>query len=177
MKEAVFCTAPSLVQAEYVVEQLQHAGFAPNDISVLTSDQRSDRDFAHQKNTKAPEGATAGGVAGGVLGGALGLLAGIGAIAIPGLGPFIAAGPIMATLAGASVGGAAGGLVGALAGAGLPEFEAKRYEGLVRQGNVLISCHCESRELKKRAKDAMKGAGANDVSASGEGAVSQKKAG
>src|SRR5580698_10071240 len=126
---AVFGIYKSVIQAELAVDQIIAAGFMSNDISVLLQDSQSTKEFAHEKNTKAPEGTTAGATTGGVVGGTLGLLAGIGALAIPGVGPLIAAGPIMATLAGLGVGGAVGGLIGALVGMGIPEYEAKRYEG------------------------------------------------
>src|ERR1041385_2151520 len=132
-KKSVFCLVRDEGQACRVIEDLQAAGFSNNDISVLLPDKSGTKDFAHEKGTKAPEGATTGGVAGGVLGGALGWLAGIGALAIPGLGPFIAAGPIMAALGGAAVGGTVGGITGALVGLGIPEYEAKRSEGKIRE--------------------------------------------
>jgi hypothetical protein len=139
---------------------------------VLLPDTKSSKDFAHEKNTKAPEGTTAGVTTGGVIGGTLGLLAGIGALAIPGLGPFIAAGPIMAGLAGLGVGGAVGGLVGALIGMGIPEYEAKRYEGRVKDGGVLLSVHCDTSDEIARAKELLKQTGAEDISSAGEKAVS-----
>ena len=126
------------------------------------------KDFAHKKNTKAPEGATAGAGTGVVLGGALGWLVGIGALAIPGLGPFIAAGPIMAALAGAGIGSAVGGLTGALIGMGIPEYEAKRYEGRVKDGGILISVHSDGSEWTKRAKEILERTGAQDISSAGE---------
>jgi len=126
------------------------------------------KDFAAEKNTKAPEGATTGAVAGGVVGGTLGLLAGIGALAIPGLGPFIAAGPIMAALAGAGAGGAVGTLVGALVGMGIPEYEAKRYEGRIKEGGILMSVHADDSDWTKKAKEVLKQAGAEDISSTGE---------
>jgi len=129
------------------------------------------KDFAHEKHTKAPEGTTTGVTAGGAIGGTLGLLAGIGSLAIPGLGPFIAAGPIMGALAGAGVGGAVGGVVGALVGMGMPEYEAKRYEGRVKNGGVLLSVHCGTSEQIKRAKDILKRTGADDIASAGEEAV------
>lgn len=133
------------------------------------------KDFAHEKNTKAPEGVTTGASSGAVLGGALGWLAGIGALAIPGLGPFIAAGPIMGTLAGAGAGGAVGGLIGALVGMGIPEYEAKRYEGRVREGGILLSVHCDSSDWVDRGKDILKRTGAQDVSSSGEASADYDK--
>src|SRR5206468_11149681 len=126
------------------------------------------KDFAHEKHTKAPEGATTGAGTGVVVGGALGWLAGIGALAIPGIGPFIAAGPIMAALAGAGVGGTVGGVVGALVGMGSPEYEAKRYEGRVKKGGILLSVHCDSSDWTKKAKKILERTGAEDVSSTGE---------
>src|SRR5205807_6772261 len=134
-----------------IVSQLKSAGFTESDISVLFPDKTGTRDFAHEQHTKAPEGAATGGVAGGVIGGALGALAGIGALAIPGVGPFIAAGPIMGLLSGMGVGGAIGGLAGALIGMGIPEYEAKRYEGRIRKGGILLSVHCDNSDWVKRA--------------------------
>jgi hypothetical protein len=171
MKNAVYGIANTTAQAESIVSQLQAHGFANSDISVLFPDKEGTRDFAHEKNTKAPEGATTGGLAGMGVGGALGLLAGIGALAIPGVGPFIAAGPIMGALSGAAVGGATGGLIGALIGLGIPELEAKQYEGKVRAGNILISVHTEDSDERSRAKDILEKFGAKDVSSSGEASV------
>src|SRR5689334_21152110 len=169
---AAFGTYKSTMQAERGAEMLVSAGFSRSDISVLVPDQGSRRELATEKNTKAPEGTTTGAVAGGALGGALGLLAGIGALAIPGLGPFIAAGPIMGLLAGAGAGGAVGSLVGALIGMGIPEYEAKRYEGLVRDGGILMSVHCDNSDEVKRAKTLLEQSGAQDVSSAGEKAAS-----
>ena len=165
---AVFGIYKSSAQAERAVDSILAAGFTQNDISVLMPDIQSTRDFAHEKNTKAPEGTTTGVAAGGAVGGALGLLAGIGALSIPGLGPFIAAGPIMGALAGLGVGGAVGGLIGALVGMGIPEYEAKRYEGRVKAGGVLLSVHCDTSEEISRAKDLLKDTGAEDISSAGE---------
>jgi len=170
-KTAVFGIYPSVAQAEAAVDALVREGFSNNDISVLMPDNPSTKEFAHEKNTKAPEGTTTGVAAGGTIGGTLGLLAGIGALAIPGVGPFIAAGPIMGALAGIGVGGAVGGLVGALVGMGIPEYEAKRYEGRVKNGGVLLSAHCDTSEEITRAKDVLKRTGADDISSSGEEAV------
>ena len=142
-EKAVLCIAKSEPQADRIVTELRSGGFSDGDISVLFPDKKGTRDFAHEKGTKMPEGAATGAAAGGAIGGTLGLLAGIGSLAIPGLGPFIAAGPIMAALAGAGVGGALGGLTGALIGMGIPEFEAKRYEGLVKDGGILVSVHAD----------------------------------
>jgi len=160
-------------QAERAVDTLIAAGFPGSSISVLLPDTRSEREFGHAKGTKAPEGAAAGVTAGGVIGGTIGILAGVGALAIPGLGPLIAAGPIVAGLAGAGVGGAIGGLVGALVGMGLPEYEAKRYEGYVKDGGTLLSVHCDVAEQISRAKQLLKGTGAVEIAASGESAGTQ----
>jgi hypothetical protein len=158
--------------AERAVDKLIAAGFSNQDVSVLMADRQGSKDFAAEKNTKAPEGATTGVGVGGAVGGTLGLLAGIGALAIPGVGPLIAAGPIMGALAGLGVGGAVGGLVGALVGLGIPEYEAKRYEGRVKDGGVLLSVHCDSSEEVSRAKDILKATGAEDIASSGEKSVS-----
>jgi len=170
-KTAVFGIYPTVAQAERAVDGLVLAGFSNADISVLMPDQQGSRDFAHEKHTKAPEGTTTGAAAGGTIGGTLGLLAGIGALAIPGLGPFIAAGPIMATLAGLGVGGAVGGFVGALIGMGIPEYEAKRYEGRVKDGGVLLSVHCDTSDEIRQAKELLKRTGAEDIAATGEESV------
>jgi hypothetical protein len=167
---AVFGIYKSAESAESAVDSIIAAGFASSDISVLLPDTRSTKEFAHEKDTKAPEGTTAGVTTGGVIGGTLGVLAGIGALAIPGVGPLIAAGPIMAGLAGLGVGGALGGIVGALVGMGIPEYEAKRYEGHVKGGGTLLSVHCDSSEQVSRAKDLLKSTGATDVASSGESA-------
>ena len=166
-----YCIARSETQADAIVDRLRNAGFSPNDISVLFPDKGTTRNFAHEKNTKAPEGATAGAGTGAVAGAALGWLAGIGSLAIPGVGPFIAAGPIMAALSGAAVGGTVGGIAGALIGMGIPEYEAKRYEGQVKNGNILISVHSEDGEETDRAKKIFESAGAQDISSAGEAAV------
>lgn len=168
--QAVFCIASSMVQAEAIVSELKQAGFSNDDISALFPDTTGTRDFAHEQATKAPEGAATGAGAGGALGGALGWLAGIGALAIPGVGPLIAAGPVMAALGGAAVGATVGGLGGALVGMGIPELEARQYEGKVRDGNILISVHTEDRDERARAKDIFKRAGAEDIASSGEAA-------
>jgi hypothetical protein len=169
---AVFGIYKSSDQVERAVDRIAAAGFSHNDISVLLPDRQSSKEFAHEKNTKAPEGTTTGVTTGGVVGGTLGLLAGVGALAIPGLGPFIAAGPIMASLAGLGVGGAVGGLIGALVGMGIPEYEAKRYEGRVKEGGVLLSVHCDTSDEIARAKELLKQTGAEDISSAGEKAVS-----
>lgn len=170
-KKSVFCITTSREQADRVVDQLKTANFSNDDISVLFPDKGSTRDFAHEKSTKAPEGAIAGAGTGGVLGGALGWVAGIGALAIPGVGPFIAAGPIIAALSGAAVGAAVGGIAGGLIGLGIPELEAKRYEGKVKAGNILLSVHTENSEEITRAKGIFKQAGAEDICVTGDAAT------
>jgi hypothetical protein len=167
-KTAAFGIYKTVNQAERAVDVMLAAGFRNDDISVLLPDNPSTKEFAHEKNTKAPEGATTGVATGGVIGGTLGLLAGIGALSIPGVGPFIAAGPIMGALAGLGVGGAVGGFVGALVGMGIPEYEAKRYEGRIKNGGVLISVHCNTSDQIKRAKDLLKQTGAEDIASTGE---------
>jgi hypothetical protein len=167
---AVFGIYPSGEHAERAVDSLLAANFQSAAISVLLPDTRSTKEFAHTKETKAPEGTAAGVTTGGVIGGTLGVLAGVGALAIPGIGPFIAAGPIMAGLAGLGVGGAVGGLVGALVGMGIPEYEAKRYEGRVKNGGTLLSVHCDSSDEIKRAKEVLKNSGAEDIASAGESA-------
>jgi hypothetical protein len=169
---AAFGIFASRASAEAAVDRLTAAGFSNQDVSVLMSDNEGSKTFATEKNTKAPEGATTGVGVGGAIGGTLGLLAGIGALAIPGVGPLIAAGPIMAALAGLGVGGAVGGLVGALVGMGIPEYEAKRYEGRVKDGGILLSVHCDSSEEISRAKEILKATGAEDIASSGEKSVS-----
>lgn len=158
----------SRAAVEHAVETLKSDGFRNADISALFPTGASNKEFAHEKGTKLPEGATTGTASGLVLGGTLGWLIGVGAIAIPGLGPFIAAGPIMSMLAGAGVGSAVGGLTGALIGLGIPEYEAKRYEGQVREGGILLSVHCDNEDWRDRAKEVLKQTGARDVSASSE---------
>src|ERR1700755_842805 len=168
MKRSVLCVVDTEAQADAVVAKLRSAGFSDNDISVLFPDKGSTRDFAHKKATKMPEGATVGASTGGVVGGTIGLLAGIGALAIPGLGPFIAAGPIMAALSGGAIGAGVGGLTGALVGLGIPEYEAKRYEGKVKEGGLLLSVQSESNNDTSRAKEIFKEGGAHDISSTGE---------
>src|SRR5450432_2733820 len=167
-KKSVFCIALSRNQADQIVERLKFAKFSNNDISALFADKGTSHDFAHENNTKAPEGAVTGAGTGGVVGGALGWIAGIGALAIPGVGPFIAAGPIMAALSGAALGAAVGGVAGGLIGLGIPELEAKRYEGLIKEGNILISVHTENSAEISRAKEIFKQAGAKDICVTGE---------
>ena len=165
---AVFGIYATPATAEAAVDHLIAKGFSNSAISVLLPDDDSTRAFAHEKATKAPEGTTAGVTTGGVIGGTLGLLAGIGALAIPGVGPLIAAGPIMASLAGLGVGGAVGGIVGALVGLGIPEYEAKRYEGAVKDGGTLLSVHCDTSQQIDTAKQALKETGARDIASAGE---------
>jgi hypothetical protein len=150
------------------VDSLVANGFRSADISVLMPENIGTKDFAHQKGTKAPEGAAAGAGTGAVVGGTIGLLAGIGSLAIPGLGPFIAVGPIMAALAGIGTGGVVGGLVGALIGMGVPEYEAKRYEGRVKSGQILLSAHCDNSDWVNKAKNLLEQAGAEDISSTKE---------
>lgn len=153
---------------EEAIETLKRSGFRSTDISVLYPHNQGSKDFAINKETKAPEGAVAGGGSGAFVGGALGWLAGIGVLAIPGLGPFIAAGPILAILAGVGVGGTVGGLVGGLVGLGMPEYEAKRYEGRIKEGGILLSVHCDSPEWVKRAEALLKNTGADDIASANE---------
>jgi hypothetical protein len=174
-KKSVYCLASSELQAAAIVGRLKDANFANNDISVLFPDKSGTRDFAHEKGTKAPEGATAGAGSGAILGGALGWLAGIGALAIPGVGPFVAAGPIAAALSGAAVGGAVGGITGALIGMGIPEYEAKRYEGKVRGGGILISVHAQDSEEVKIVEHIFKDEDAQDIATASEGNVPDEK--
>jgi hypothetical protein len=165
---AVFGIYPTYADVENGVDRLKAAGFRNTDISVLFPDNIGTKDFAHEKGTKAPEGAATGASTGAVIGGGLGWLVGIGALAIPGLGPFIAAGPIVAALAGVGVGGAVGGVTGALIGLGIPEYEAKRYEGRVKEGGILLSVHSDSSDWTKRAKDILENTGAQDIASTSE---------
>ncbi|CAN5149419.1 membrane protein [soil metagenome] len=165
-KTSVFCIAKSHSQAERIIENLQSSGFDSSEISVLLPDTEGNHDIGHVKATKAPEGATTGAAAGGATGGVLGLLAGIGALAIPGVGPFIAAGPIMAALSGAAIGATTGGIVGGLIGMGIPEVEAKMYEEKLKSGNYLIAVHAHDDNEEKRAKEIFKSADAEDITSS-----------
>ena len=165
---AVFGIYRTRQEASLGVDALRNAGYRKEDISALLPENHGTKDFAHEKNTKAPEGAATGAASGVVLGGTLGWLAGIGALAIPGIGPFIAAGPIMAALAGAGAGAVTGGLIGALTGLGMPEYEAKRYEGRIREGGILISVHCDNSEWVNRAKQILESTGANHIASAGE---------
>ena len=165
---AVFGIYPDQLTAEDAVDTLRNAGFRSTDISILFPDNQGTKDFAHEKHTKAPEGAAAGGGSGAIVGGALGWLAGTGALAIPGVGPFIAAGPLMGMLGGIGVGTAIGGLTGALLGLGIPEYEARRYEGRIERGGILLSVHCDNPEWVRQAKNILYQSGAADVAAAGE---------
>ena len=165
---AVFGIYATPATAENGVDHLLTLGFSNQAISALMPDDETTRAFAHQKNTKAPEGTTAGAAAGGVVGGTLGVLAGLGALAIPGIGPLLAAGPIVAALAGVGAGGVVGGLIGALVGMGIPEYEAKRYEGAVREGGTLLSVHCDTSEQISLAKQGLRDTGARDIASAGE---------
>src|SRR5262245_4100634 len=175
MDRAVLCIVRDEPTALRIVDGLQSAGFSGEDISMLLPDRGGRRDLAHERRTKTPEGAATGSATGGVLGGVAGWLVGIGALAIPGLGPFVAAGPIMAALSGAAAGAAAGGLAGALIGMGIPEYVAKQYEGKLREGNLLISVHTADREQRLRAKQIFEDAGADDVRTAGEAEVADDR--
>ncbi len=168
MKHAVYCLANDRNHAESIVGSLRTAGFSSNEVSVLFPDKSGTRDFAHEQNTKVPEGAASGGLAGMGLGAGLGWLAGIGALAIPGVGPFIAAGPIMAALGGAALGGATGGVIGALVGMGIPEYEAKQYDGKIKGGGALISVHTDNGDQVKVVKSIYERAGAQDINSTSE---------
>jgi hypothetical protein len=165
---AAFGIYASREMAENAVDRLIAAGFRNEDISVLLQDNVGTKDFAHEKHTKAPEGTATGVVAGGLIGGTIGLLAGIGTLAIPGLGPLIAAGPIIAALTGVGSGGIVGGVIGALVGMGIPEYEAKRYEGRIKEGGILLSVHCDSSEWVSKAKTLLRETGAEDISSAEE---------
>ena len=175
--KSVFCLARNEGQAVRIVDELRAAGFSNNDISVMFPDKGTTREFAHEKGTKAPEGAITGAGTGGVLGGVLGWLVGIGSLAIPGVGPFIAAGPIMAALSGAAIGATAGGLIGTLVGLGIPEYQAKRYETRLKEGRILLAVHSENADETKRAKEIFERAGAEDIATGGEKSVRDKERG
>ena len=172
---AAFGIYRTVQEADAGVQTLLDNGFRNEDVSVLMQDNVGTKEFAHEKHTKVPEGVATGAGTGAAIGGVLGLLAGIGTLAIPGLGPFIAAGPIMGALAGLGSGGVVGGVIGALVGMGIPEYEAKRYEGLVKEGGVLVSVHCDDSEWVKRAKDLLERSGANDISSAGEASADYAK--
>src|SRR5262245_34035637 len=173
--KAVVGLVKNPIQAEQIVAALQQGGFSTQDISALVSDENATRDFAHEKNTKAPEGSAVGATTGGVLGGTLGVLAGIGTLAIPGLGPFIAAGPIMAALSGAAVGASVGAIAGALIGMGIPELEARQYESNVKASNIISSVHSDDADQRANAKQILQNGGATDIAVAGEKAVSSKE--
>jgi|SRR5947209_10115879 len=172
---AVFGLYRDRASVEGAVDALRQEGFRNTDISVLFPENQGTKDFAHEKSTKAPEGTATGATSGAVVGGTLGWLAGIGALAIPGLGPFIAAGPIVAALAGAGAGGVVGGITGALVGMGIPEYEAKRYEGRIKEGGILVSVHADDSKWVSKAKDILKRTGAEDVASSGEASADWQK--
>ena len=171
MAKAVFCIAKTEAVARDIVDKLKTMGFSDQDISVLFPDRSGTRDLAFEQHTKTPEGVTAGGLVGASAGGVLGWLAGIGTLAIPGIGPFLAAGPLMAALAGVAIGGTTGGLIGGLVGMGIPEFEAKRYDGKLREGHILISVHAEDAKQRARAKDVFEVAGGEDIVYTSEASV------
>jgi hypothetical protein len=175
-KTSVFGIFTTMSAADFATDSCIRGGFTAADISALIPENLGSRQIATEKSSKAPEGAAAGAGSGAIVGGALGLLAGIGALAIPGIGPFIAAGPLMATLAGVGVGGAVGGFAGALIGMGIPEYEAKRYEGYIQKGAILLSVHCDTSDDVKRAKEILKMAGAEDISSTGEAGVARRSA-
>jgi hypothetical protein len=174
-KKSVFCIAGSVLQADKIVTALKQAGFTGNDISAIFPDRRGTRDLAHKKRTKAPEGAATGAGCGAVLGGALGWLVGLGTLAIPGVGPLVAAGPLLAGLSGAAVGGAVGGFAGTLIGLGIPEYEAKRFAGKLAAGNILLSVHASTSHGVRRVKEIFKDNGAQDIAVAGESAVAHRK--
>lgn len=171
MSTSVYCIADSTSQADVILSHLRAKNFSPDDVSVLFPDKQTTKDFAHEKHTKAPEGATTGVATGGILGGALGWLVGIGSLAIPGVGPFIAAGPIMAALGGVAIGATVGGIAGALIGMGIPEYEAKRYEGRIHAGGILISVHAENAAEVADVKKVFEADGAKDISSASEASV------
>lgn len=171
MKKSVIGIVHAEANAERIVEDVQRAGVLPGDVSVIMPDKSGTRDFAHEHNTKAPEGAVAGVGAGGVIGGTIGLLAGIGALAIPGVGPFIAAGPLLAALSGAAAGATVGGVTGALIGLGIPEIEAKTYEGKLKDGNILVAVHVETDEIAKQVKTIFVQNQAHDIAVTSDSAV------
>jgi hypothetical protein len=175
MKKVVMGIVETRLQAETIISGLETVGIRSEDVSVLLPDKNGTKDFAHEHNTKAPEGAVAGVGTGGVIGGTLGLLAGIGALAIPGFGPLIAAGPLMAALSGAAAGAAVGGIAGALIGMGIPEIEARQYEGKLRGGNILLAAHVDNSAEKKRVEDVMKRGGAHDITSTSEASVPKRE--
>jgi len=172
---AVFGIYQTQADVEFAVDALRAEGFRSTDVSVLFPDNKGTKDFAVEKHTKTPEGTAAGATTGGIIGGVLGGLAGVGALAIPGIGPLIAAGPIVATLTGIGVGGAVGGIAGALIGLGIPEYEAKRYEGRIKDGGILLSAHCDDGNWAKKAKLVLERTGAQDVASAGEAPADWQK--
>src|SRR5262249_26467322 len=172
---AAFGIYQTQADVEYAVDLLRSEGFRNTDISVLFPENQGTKDFAMEKNTKAPEGTAAGATTGAVVGGTLGWLAGIGALAIPGIGPLIAAGPIVAAFTGGGGGGAVGGVRGALVGLGVPEYEAKRYEGRIKSGGILLSVHCDNSDWTKKAKGLLERTGATDISSTGEASADWQK--
>lgn len=168
---AIFGIYASREMAENAVDRLIANGFRNEDISVLMQDNVGTKDFAHEKHTKAPEGATTGVVAGGIIGGTIGALIGIGVLAIPGVGPLIAAGPVIAALTGVGSGGVVGGIIGALVGMGIPEYEAKRYEGRIKEGGILLSAHCDNSDWVAKGKQVLRDTGAEDIASAGEGSA------
>jgi len=174
MKKSVVGIVASEAKAEMLVQALHQHGVASDDISVLFPDHKNSQHFAHENNTKAPEGAVTGASTGGLLGGGLGLLAGVGALAIPGIGPLIAAGPLMAALSGAAAGAAVGGLTGGMIGLGIPEREARVYEGKVSNGHVLIAAHVEDDAQKKHVTALFEEYGATDVTVNAEMSAPRK---
>jgi hypothetical protein len=175
MKKSAFCISRTDAQTAEIVSRLKQAGFSADDVSILIADKAGIRDLTTTKATKSPEGASAGVAVGGVLGGALGWLVGIGTLAIPGVGPFIAAGPLLAALSGAAVGATVGGLTGALVGMGIPEYEAKVYEGKIRGGSSLIAVHCDTSEQIKMAKEVFEKCGGTDISSSSEASTPNRR--
>ena len=165
---AAFGIYASREMAENGVDRLIASGFRNEDISVLLQDNVGTKDFAHEKHTKAPEGMATGAIAGGAIGGAIGGLIGVGALAIPGVGPLIAAGPVIAALTGVGSGGVVGGIIGALVGMGIPEYEAKRYEGRIKEGGILLSVHCDNGDWVSKAKEVLRETGAEDIASAGE---------
>lgn len=175
-KTAVFGIYAGRKQCEDAADELISSGFLPTDLSVLLPENLANAtNIAVERSTKAPEGATAGAASGATLGGALGLLAALGALAIPGIGPFVAAGPLIGALAGIGVGGAVGGFTGALIGLGIPEYEAKRYQGRLQRGGILFSVYCETAEQAKNAKDILRRTGADDIAEASESSALKKE--
>lgn len=174
MATCIYCLAKTDAQAIRIANHLKTSGFSPGDISILTPDRGGVREVGHENSTKAPEGAAAGVGTGALLGGALGWMAGVGALAIPGVGPLIAAGPILATLTGAAVGGTVGGVSGALIGLGIPEYEAKQYEGKLREGHILICVHAVDSNEAARARKILTDEKAESISTGSEVAAASR---